>query len=73
VANSYNELLLRRRISESALDEIPGVSQSRKTELLKRFGSIRRLRKLSPDELAATPGINRNLALTILERLSKHN
>jgi len=71
VANGYNELLLRRRISESRLDEIPGVSEARKKSLLKRFGSIARLRKVTPKELAEAPGITLEMASTILGHLGK--
>ena len=72
VANGYNELLLRRRISESLLDDIPGVSEARKKALLKKFGSIARLRKATLGTLAETPGISRAMAATILEHLSKN-
>ena len=37
-------------------------------ELLKRFGSVRRIREASVEEVAATPGISRDLA----ERLKAH-
>jgi len=36
--------------------------------LLKRFGSVRRIREASVEEVAATPGISRDLA----ERLKSH-
>jgi excinuclease ABC subunit C len=71
VANGYNELLLRRRISESQLDEVPGVSEARKKTLLSRFGSIARLRKVTAEEIAKTPGVSLALAATILEHLKK--
>src|ERR1041385_7129955 len=44
VANSYNAQLRLRRISESVLDEFPGIGQQRKQALLKKFGSVQRLR-----------------------------
>ena len=72
VANGYNELLLRRRISESLLDDIPGVSEARKKALLTRFGSIARLRKATVEAVAETPGISVSLASTILEHLAKN-
>ena len=72
VANGYNELLLRRRISESLLDDIPGVSEARKKALLKKFGSIARLRKATLETLAETPGISSAMAATILEDLAKN-
>ena len=71
VANGYNELLLRRRITESALDDIPGVSAARKTALLAKFGSIARIKKASVEVLAETPGVSQDLAVTILKQLAK--
>ena len=69
VANGYNELLLRRRITESALDDIPGVSEARKRALLAKFGSITRIRKASVEDLAKTSGISPALATLILEQI----
>ena len=69
VANGYNELLLRRRITESALDDIPGVSEARKKALLAKFGSITRIRKASVEDLAKTSGISPALATLILEQI----
>ena len=71
VANGYNELLLSRRISESLLDEVPGVSGSKKKALLTRFGSITRLRKAPATEIAETPGISLPLAEVIRRHLAK--
>ena len=71
VANGYNELLLRRRISESALDEIPGVSAAKKKALLTRFGSLLRIKKANTESLAQTPGVSKELATRILEHLTK--
>jgi excinuclease ABC subunit C len=61
-ANAYHQLLLKKRIDESILDDCPGVSQNRKNLLLRGFGSVNRLRKASVDEIAATEGIGRKLA-----------
>ena len=52
VANSYNAQLRIKRISESVLDEFPGIGERRKQALLKKFGSVQRLR-------TATLGTNR--------------
>jgi excinuclease ABC subunit C len=68
-ANSYHQLLLGRRVEESILDECPGVSQTRKANLLKAFGSLTRLRKASVDEIAKVPGIGRSLAEGIADFL----
>lgn len=64
-ANAYHSLLLKRRISESALDGIPGISESRKKALLKHFGSVPRIRSATPGELAAVSGISNRLAESI--------
>ena len=61
-ANAYHQLLLKKRIDESILDDCPGVSQNRKNLLLRRFGSVNRLRKASVDQIAATEGIGPKLA-----------
>jgi excinuclease ABC subunit C len=71
VANGYNELLLRRRISESLLDEIPGVSEAKKMALLKKFGSIARLKKTTTQEMATTTGITLALSVIIQEHLHR--
>ena len=68
-ANGYNELLLRKRMKESILDECPGVSPRRKTALIKKFGSVARLRESEPEELAEIPGISLKTAEGILEWL----
>jgi excinuclease ABC subunit C len=56
VANSYNAQLRLRKISESVLDEFPGIGENRKAALLRQFGSIQRLRTATLDEIAAVPG-----------------
>lgn len=69
-ANSYNELLYRRRMRESLLDDCPGMSPARKRTLLARFGSVDRLRKASAADIAALPGISTKSALAILDFLN---
>src|SRR5437588_1676635 len=61
-ANTYHQLLMKKRIGESILDDCPGVSQNRKNLLLRKFGSVNRLRKASIEEIAATEGIGPKLA-----------
>ena len=69
-ANGYNELLYRRRMKESALDDCPGMSPRKKELMLKKFGSVARIKKASPAEIAAIPGISEKFAQSLLERLS---
>ena len=56
VANSYNAQLRVKKISESILDEFPGIGERRKAALLKKFGSVQRLRMASVEEIANVPG-----------------
>ena len=71
-ANAYHQLLLKKRIDESILDDCPGVSQSRKNLLLRRFGSVNRLRKASVEQIAATEGIGPKLAEEVHRFLQRH-
>ncbi|HXM02126.1 MAG TPA: excinuclease ABC subunit UvrC [Chthoniobacterales bacterium] len=70
-ANGYHQLLMKKRIAESILDECPGVSDSRKQALLTEFGSVERLRKASVEDIAAVEGISEKLAETILRFLNR--
>ena len=55
-ANTYNAQLRLKKISESLLDEFPGIGERRKAALLKKFGSVHRLRLASAEEIARVPG-----------------
>ena len=56
VANSYNAQLRVEKISESILDEFPGMGDRRKSALLKKFGSVQRLRLATLEDIAEVPG-----------------
>ncbi|HEX2748611.1 MAG TPA: excinuclease ABC subunit UvrC [Verrucomicrobiales bacterium] len=71
-ANGYHQLLMKRRVEESVLDDIPGISENRKAALLKEFGSVARLRKQTPEALARVSGISKRLAGAVLEWLETH-
>jgi excinuclease ABC subunit C len=72
IANGYHQLLMKRRIAESILDDCPGVSENRKQLLLKKFGSVARLRKATAGEIAATEGIGEKLAEQVAAFLAEH-
>lgn len=55
-ANTYNAQLRLKKISESILDEFPGIGQQRKARLLKKFGSVQRLRLATIEQIAEVPG-----------------
>lgn len=56
VANSYNAQLRLKKISESVLDEFPGIGERRKAALLKKFGSVRRLQLATLEQIAKVSG-----------------
>ena len=61
-AVSFHRGQRRRLTLRSALSDIPGIGPGRQRQLLRHFGSIKRVRAASVDELAAVPGISRSIA-----------
>jgi len=57
LANTYNAELRLRKISDSILDEFPNIGQRRKAALLKKFGSVQRLRLATIEQIAEVPGL----------------
>ena len=55
-ANTYNAQLRLKKISESILDEFPGIGEQRKAALLKKFGSVQRLRTATIEQIAQVTG-----------------
>jgi excinuclease ABC subunit C len=55
-ANTYNAQLRLKKISESVLDEFPGMGEKRKAALLKKFGSVQRMRLVSVEIIAEVTG-----------------
>jgi len=67
-AITYQQKLMRRRNFKSVLEDIPGVGEGRKKALLRAFGSLKRVREASIEELAAQAG----LGTTLAERIHAH-
>jgi excinuclease ABC subunit C len=67
VANGYHQLMMKRRISESVLDEIPGISSRKKQALLSHFGTIEKIRLASVEELTSVVGVGPKLAQSVHE------
>jgi excinuclease ABC subunit C len=55
----------------SLLDDVPGIGETRKRNLLKQFGSIKRMKSASVEELAAVPEMTRAVAERLQEFLRK--
>jgi excinuclease ABC subunit C len=68
-AITYHRQKRTKRALHSPLDDIPGVGPTRRKALVKRFGSLARLRAAAAEEIAATPGVGPVLARTIHEHL----
>lgn len=67
VANGYHQLLMKRRITESLLDDCPGVSQAKKAALLKHFGSLEKIKQAEVGELQEVEGVGPKLAGNIVQ------
>lgn len=68
-ANTFNAQLRIKKISESLLDEFPGIGEARKQALLKRFGSVQRLKLATLEEIAEVPGFGGSMASRLREFL----
>lgn len=68
-AISYHRKLRDKQITKSELDEIKGIGETKKKELLKNFGSINKIREANIEEIAKIKGINLELAKTIKNKL----
>ena len=71
-AITFNRNLRLRALKESILDELPGIGNIRKQQLLRAFGSIRRLAAADVAEIAKQPGISESLAQAIKTSLQAH-
>ncbi|WP_130348691.1 excinuclease ABC subunit UvrC [Herbihabitans rhizosphaerae] len=61
-AITFHRSARSQRMRKSALDEIPGLGQTRKTALIKHFGSLKKLRSASIEEISGVPGFGRRTA-----------
>ncbi|HKA90249.1 MAG TPA: excinuclease ABC subunit UvrC [Haliangiales bacterium] len=61
-ANEFHQRQRKKRTIRSLLEEIPGVGPKRRRELLKHFGSLKKIRAASVDEIAGAPGMTRSAA-----------
>ena len=69
-AITYHRELRDKAMTASVLDEIPGVGPGRRSALIKAFGSVRRLRAASPEQIAQVKGIPKGLASDIVDFLA---
>ncbi len=70
-AIEYHRKLRDKEMLKSELDEIKGIGEAKRKELLKKFGTIENIKKANLEELTSIKGINEKLAREILNLDSK--
>jgi excinuclease ABC subunit C len=65
-AIAYHRSKRSKSMVESALDDVPGLGDTRRKALLRHFGSLKRLRAASVEEVMAVPGIGQRTAEAVL-------
>jgi excinuclease ABC subunit C len=68
-AITFHRASRSKAMTASELDNVPGLGPTRRTTLLKHFGSVQRLKQATPDQIAEVPGIGRRTAETIAAAL----
>jgi excinuclease ABC subunit C len=66
-AITYHRSLRDKRVLHSVLEDIPGVGEKRRKELLKKFGSIESIKSAKIEELSETPSIDKKAAQSIFD------
>jgi excinuclease ABC subunit C len=64
-AITYHRQRRSKGMTASALDGIPGLGETRRKALLRKFGSVKRLRAATVEEIAEVPGLGRRTAEVI--------
>lgn len=68
-AIEYHRKLRDKEMTKSSLDDIKGIGDKKKELLLKKFGSVEKIKNASLEEIQEIKGINEELAKTIKENL----
>ena len=69
-AITYHRKLRDKALTSSELDNIKGIGETKKKQLLKQFGSIAKIKEVSVEELMKVKGINKSLAEEIKKYLA---
>ncbi|MFC8087886.1 excinuclease ABC subunit UvrC [Streptomyces sp. NPDC057340] len=70
-AITYQRAKRAKRFRAGPLDEVPGLGETRKQALIKHFGSVKRLRSATIDQICEVPGIGRKTAETVAAALAR--
>jgi excinuclease ABC subunit C len=71
-AITYHRQKRSRSMAQSVLDDVPGLGELRRKAILRAFGSVKRLRAASVDEIAQVPGVGRRTAEAVHAALAGH-
>ncbi|WP_031036093.1 excinuclease ABC subunit UvrC [Streptomyces sp. NRRL F-5650] len=69
-AITYQRAKRAKRFRAGPLDDVPGLGETRKQALIKHFGSVKRLRAATIDQICEVPGIGRKTAETVAAALA---
>jgi excinuclease ABC subunit C len=69
-AITYHRGKRRRSAVHSALDDVPGLGEARRAALLRHFGSVKRLRSATVDDITAVKGFGPQLAAAVVAALA---
>jgi excinuclease ABC subunit C len=70
-AITYQRAKRAKRFRAGPLDDVPGLGDSRRQALIKHFGSVKKLRSATIDQICEVPGIGRKTAETIAVALAQ--
>ncbi|MFE9494703.1 excinuclease ABC subunit UvrC [Streptomyces collinus] len=70
-AITYQRTRRAKRFRSSPLDDVPGLGETRKQALIKHFGSVKKLRSATIEQIREVPGIGRKTAETIAVALAR--
>ncbi|AJC59154.1 excinuclease ABC subunit C [Streptomyces sp. 769] len=69
-AITYQRSKRGKRLKSSPLDAVPGLGETRRQALLKHFGSLKKLRAATVEEICQVPGVGRKTAETVAAALA---
>ncbi|OEY23934.1 excinuclease ABC subunit C [Corynebacterium sp. BCW_4722] len=68
-AITYHRQQRSKRMRASALDAVPGLGPARRTDLVKHFGSVKKIKEATVEEIQEVKGVGPKLAETIYNHL----
>lgn len=68
-AITYHRQQRSKRMRSSVLDSVPGLGPQRRTDLVKHFGSVKKLKEASVEQISAVKGFGPKLASVVFEHL----